>query len=278
MSVDVDRAARSPSRTRAPRSSSRCDVIAGCDGFHGICREAIADELTVYERVYPFAWLGILARSKPSSEELIYSNHARGFALHSHALPVGHAAPTCRSRPTRTSTSGPTSASGRSCNARFELDGGFSLNEGEIFEKGITPMRAFVVEPMQHEHLYLAGDAAHIVPPTGAKGMNLAIADVEILASALEAFSASGDTVAARVVLRALPPARVARAALLVLHDVDAPPARRPGPVRGAAPAGAAGVRVQLGGGGADRWRRTTWGSTRSRARRPTRRRPAGDR
>ena len=78
-------------------------------------------------------------------------------------------------------------------NARFELDGGFALNEGEIFEKGITPMRSFVVEPMQHKHLYLAGDAAHIVPPTGAKGMNLAIADVEILASALEAFSASGD-------------------------------------------------------------------------------------
>ena len=169
-----------------------CDVIAGCDGFHGVCREAIAEVLTVYERVYPFAWLGILARSKPSSEELIYSNHARGFALHSMRSPS-----VTRSylqvAPDEDLDEWPDERVWEELNARFELDGGFALNEGEIFEKGITPMRSFVVEPMQHEHLYLAGDAAHIVPPTGAKGMNLAIADVEILASALEAFYTSGD-------------------------------------------------------------------------------------
>jgi p-hydroxybenzoate 3-monooxygenase len=170
-----------------------CDVIAGCDGFHGVCREAIADVLTVYERVYPFAWLGILARSKPSSEELIYANHARGFALHSMRSPsVTRSYLQCS--PDEDLDAWPDERIWEELNARFELDGGFSLNEGEIFEKGVTPMRSFVVEPMQHEKLFLAGDAAHIVPPTGAKGMNLAIADVEILASALESFYASGDT------------------------------------------------------------------------------------
>ena len=133
--------------------------------------------LTVYERVYPFAWLGILARSKPSSEELIYANHARGFALHSMRSPsVTRSYLQCS--PDEDLDDWPDERIWEELNARFELDGGFSLNEGEIFEKGVTPMRSFVVEPMQHEQLFLAGDAAHIVPPTGAKGMNLAIADV----------------------------------------------------------------------------------------------------
>ena len=192
VSVDVDAPLVRFTHEGSPVELS-CDVIAGCDGFHGICREAIADELTVYERIYPFAWLGILARSTPSSEELIYSNHARGFALHSMRSPS-----VTRSylqvAPDEDLDDWPDDRIWEELNARFELDGGFSLNEGEIFEKGITPMRSFVVEPMQHEHLYLAGDAAHIVPPTGAKGMNLAIADVEILASALDAFYGSGDT------------------------------------------------------------------------------------
>ena len=170
----------------------RCDVIAGCDGFHGVCREAIADVLTIYERVYPFAWLGILARSRPSSEELIYANHARGFALHSMRSPS-----VTRSylqvTPDEDLEAWPDERIWEELNARFELDEGFALNEGEIFEKGVTPMRSFVAEPMQHKRLFLAGDAAHIVPPTGAKGMNVAIADVELLAAALERLYASGD-------------------------------------------------------------------------------------
>ena len=110
---------------------------------------------------------------------------------------------------------------------RFELDDGFSLNEGEILDKGVTPMRSFVVEPMQHGRLFLAGDAAHIVPPTGAKGLNVAVADVEVLAEALESFYASGDSAGLDALLRALPAAGLARPALLLLDDLDAaPPAR----------------------------------------------------
>jgi len=192
VAVDVERPAVSFTHEGKSVELS-CDVIAGCDGFHGICRDAIADHLTVYERVYPFAWLGILARSKPSSEELIYSNHARGFALHSMRSPtVTRSYLQCS--PDEDVDKWPDSRIWEELNARFELDGGFSLNEGEIFEKGVTPMRSFVVEPMQHARLFLAGDAAHIVPPTGAKGMNLAIADVEVLARALESFYASGDS------------------------------------------------------------------------------------
>ena len=126
---------------------------------------------------------------------------------------------------------------------------GFSLNEGEIFEKGVTPMRSFVVEPMQHGKLFLAGDAAHIVPPTGAKGMNVAIADVEVLADALAALYGSGDE-SGLTAYSGLPAPRLARPALLLLHDLDAPPPARPGPVRGPAPARAARVRHALRGGG----------------------------
>jgi p-hydroxybenzoate 3-monooxygenase len=169
-----------------------CDVIAGCDGFHGVCRDAIADALTVYERVYPFAWLGILARTRPSSEELIYSNHERGFALHSMRSPeVTRSYLQCA--PDEDIDEWPDDRIWSELQRRFELESGFSLNEGEIFDKGVTPMRSFVVEPMQHGRLFLAGDAAHIVPPTGAKGLNVAVADVEILASALSAFYSDGD-------------------------------------------------------------------------------------
>jgi len=170
-----------------------CDVIAGCDGFHGVCREAIAEHLTVYEHTYPFAWLGILARTKPSSEELIYANHERGFALHSMRSPeVTRSYLQCE--PDEDIEEWPDERIWEELQQRFELDEGFSLNEGEIFDKGVTPMRSFVVEPMQHGRLFLAGDAAHIVPPAGAKGLNLAVADVEVLAEALEAFYGSGDT------------------------------------------------------------------------------------
>jgi p-hydroxybenzoate 3-monooxygenase len=170
----------------------RCDVIAGCDGFHGICRPAIAGALTVFERDYPFAWLGILARAKPSSEELIYANHERGFALHSMRSPeVIRSYLQCE--PDEDLGEWPDDRIWEELQARFELDEGFRLNEGEIFDKGVTPMRSFVVEPMQHGRLFLAGDAAHIVPPTGAKGLNLAVADVEVLAEALGAFYESSD-------------------------------------------------------------------------------------
>ena len=191
VSVDVDRPAVRFVHEDAEVELT-CDVIAGCDGFHGVCRPAIAEHLTIYERTYPFAWLGILARTRPSSEELIYANHERGFALHSMRSPeVTRSYLQCT--PEEDIDEWPDKRIWAELQRRFELDEGFSLNEGEIFDKGVTPMRSFVVEPMQHGHLFLAGDAAHIVPPAGAKGLNLAVADVEVLAEALEAFYGSGD-------------------------------------------------------------------------------------
>jgi p-hydroxybenzoate 3-monooxygenase len=171
----------------------RCDVIAGCDGFHGVCRPAIENALRVFEREYPFAWLGILARARASSDELIYANHANGFALHSMRTPeILRLYLQCE--PDEDLGEWPDERVWSELQARFELEDGFTLNEGEILDKGVTPMRSFVVEPMQHGRLFLAGDAAHIVPPTGAKGLNVAVADVENLAEALESFYGSGDT------------------------------------------------------------------------------------
>jgi len=172
-----------------------CDFIAGCDGFHGIARAAIpAARLTAYERAYPFAWLGILAESTPASAELVYVHHARGFALLSMRSPtLSRLYLQCD----------PDDDVAHWSDARIwdELQvraalasGGFRIPEGPILQKGITPMRSFVAEPMQHGRLFLAGDAAHIVPPTGAKGMNLAIADVRCLAAALVAFYRTGAT------------------------------------------------------------------------------------
>ncbi len=155
-----------------------CDLIAGCDGYHGVCRPAIADALTVYEREYPFGWMGILAECAPSSEELIYAHHERGFALASLRSP----------KITRMYLQCEPDEEPWADEAIWdELDRrfGMAVNRGPIFEKGVTPMRSFVVEPMQHERLYLAGDAAHIVPPTGAKGLNTAMADVYLLANSI---------------------------------------------------------------------------------------------
>jgi p-hydroxybenzoate 3-monooxygenase len=160
-----------------------CDVIAGCDGFHGVCRPTIADVLTVYEREYPFGWLGILAECEPSSEELIYAHHERGFALasmRSHTVTRMY----LQCDPDEDVADWSDQAIWNELDRRF----GMSVNRGDVFEKGVTPMRSFVVEPMQHQRLYLAGDAAHIVPPTGAKGLNTAMADVYLLAHAVEAF------------------------------------------------------------------------------------------
>ncbi len=171
-----------------------CAVVAGCDGFHGISRAAVpSDALTVYEREYPFAWLGILARTAPSSEELIYTHHDRGFALHSMRSPEVTRL-YLQVAPGEDVAAWPDDQIWEELQTRMALeDGGFSLNEGEIFEKGITPMRSFVAEPMRQGRLFLAGDAAHIVPATGAKGLNLAVADVRVLARGLRAFFAHGD-------------------------------------------------------------------------------------
>ncbi|MET0429343.1 MAG: 4-hydroxybenzoate 3-monooxygenase [Microvirga sp.] len=176
-----------------------CDFIAGCDGGHGVSRRAVPEGSvrTDYFRAYPFGWFGILARAEPSSDELVYTHHDRGFALVSTRTPqVQRMYFQCD----------PNDSVDRWDEARIwaELQArvagdGFRLREGEIFQKGIIPLRSFVCEPMQHGRLFLAGDAAHSVPPTGAKGLNLAVADVHVLARALETFyrSGSGDRLAA---------------------------------------------------------------------------------
>ena len=169
-----------------------CDFIAGCDGFHGVCRPSIpASELLVHEEEYPFGWLGILASVAPSSDELIYSRHERGFALLSMRSPeVSRLYLQCA--PDEDLAGWPDAQIWQELQERFATDDGWQLKEGPIMQKGVTAMRAFVAEPMQYGRLYLLGDAAHIVPPTGAKGLNLAAADVRVFARALEAFYKRG--------------------------------------------------------------------------------------
>jgi p-hydroxybenzoate 3-monooxygenase len=168
----------------------RCDAIAGCDGFHGVSRAAIPD-LTTWQREYPFGWLGILADVPPSSRELIYAHSERGFALHSMRSPeLSRLYVQCD--PADTVENWSDARIWDELHRRLALDG-WSLREGPILDKGVTPMRSFVAEPMRHGRLFLAGDAAHIVPPTGAKGLNLAVADVRLLAEALTAHFQRGD-------------------------------------------------------------------------------------
>ncbi|MEU7745977.1 4-hydroxybenzoate 3-monooxygenase [Nonomuraea sp. NPDC049158] len=170
-----------------------CDVIAGCDGFHGVSRPSIPPSvLRLFEREYPFAWLGILARVAPSSEELIYARTKRGFALHSMRSPTVSRF-YLQVPPDATVAEWPDERIWAELKARLETVPGFVLETGEIFDRGVTPMRAFVAEPMQYGRLYLAGDAAHIVPPTGAKGLNLAVADVRVLTEALDRFFSTGS-------------------------------------------------------------------------------------
>jgi p-hydroxybenzoate 3-monooxygenase len=171
-----------------------CDFIAGCDGFHGICRPSVpAGAFTVYERIYPFAWLGILAEAPPSSEELIYAYHDRGFALHSMRSPkITRMYLQCS--PEEDLAQWPDDRIWKELQTRLAGDSNWKLTEGSILQKGVTGMRSFVVEPMQYRRMFLAGDAAHIVPPTGAKGLNLAVADVRVLARALKDFYDSGQT------------------------------------------------------------------------------------
>ncbi len=166
-----------------------CDFIAGCDGFHGICRGAMPHRS--YERIYPYAWLGILAHAAPSCEELVYSLHDRGFALFSMRSPsVTRLYLQCA--PDEDLAAWPDDRIWEELSVRLSTSDGWKPNQGEIFQKGITGMRSFVAEPMRSGRLFLAGDAAHIVPPTGAKGLNLAASDVRNLALALAAFYKSG--------------------------------------------------------------------------------------
>jgi p-hydroxybenzoate 3-monooxygenase len=172
----------------------QCDYIAGCDGFHGICRPSIPEGvLTEFERLYPFGWLGILAQAPPSSDELVYCYNERGFALL-----------TMRTRQvSRLYLQVPFDEDINSWSderiwselrLRVAADGDWKLSEGPIFQKNIAGMRSYVVEPMQYGKLFLAGDAAHIVPPTGAKGLNLAVADVRIMAKGFAEFYKTGKT------------------------------------------------------------------------------------
>lgn len=170
-----------------------CDFIAGCDGFHGVSRPSVpAGVLTEYERIYPFGWLGILSESPPPSHELIYSHHERGFALYSMRSPtITRAYLQCD--PAEDASQWSDEQIWAELKRRLGPDGDKILKTGRVFEKGVTAMRSFVTEPMQYGRLFLAGDAAHIVPPTGAKGMNLATADVLFLSRALEAFYRKGS-------------------------------------------------------------------------------------
>jgi len=164
-----------------------CDFVAGCDGFHGIARDAIPGHRD-YERVYPFGWLGILAETPPASHELIYANHEDGFALLSMRSPtISRMYLQCE--PDEDASTWSPDRIWSALSARLGVD----LQEGPILQQSVTAMRSFVAEPMQHGRLFLAGDAAHIVPPTGAKGMNLAVGDVALLARALERWFARGE-------------------------------------------------------------------------------------
>jgi p-hydroxybenzoate 3-monooxygenase len=180
-SVDPDRATIAWSGEEI-----RCDFIAGCDGFHGVCRGAVPGRVD-HDFSYPFSWLGILAEAPPSTDELIYAAHERGFALHSMRSPTV-------SRLYLQVPNDDRLENWADEQIWDELETRIgSVNRGPIFDRGITPMRSFVSEPMQHGRLHLAGDAAHIVPPTGAKGLNLAVNDVRLLATGLRAHYESGD-------------------------------------------------------------------------------------
>ena len=169
-----------------------CDVVAGCDGFHGVSRPSVPDGvLRTFARDYPYAWLGILAAVAPSHDELVYSHTEDGFALLSMRSPeLSRLYLQCD--PDEDLEAWPDERIWVELQRRLGVDG-WTLHEGPILEKGVTPMRSFVVEPMQWGRLFLAGDAAHIVPPTGAKGLNLAVRDVQVLAAALVRWYRGGD-------------------------------------------------------------------------------------
>ena len=185
--LDTDEPVLRYTDSNGARHEVVCDAIAGCDGFHGICRQRIpAALLNVTERDYPYAWLGILADVPPSTDELIYSHHKNGFALHSlRSMTVSRLY--LQVDPDESIENWSDQRIWDELQRRFELPGsGWRLKAGPVLDKSITPMRSFVAAPMRHGRMFLAGDAAHIVPPTGAKGLNLAIADVAVLAPTLD--------------------------------------------------------------------------------------------
>ena len=164
-----------------------CDIVAGCDGFHGVCRPAIPDGvLTSYDHVFPFGWLGILSESPPI-KEMTYANHDRGFALCSRrSLKISRHY--VQVAPDEDAANWSDDRFWNELHVRMNDTDKSEIVEGRILQKGVTPVRAFVAAPMHYGRLFLAGDAAHIVPPTGAKGLNLAVADVRVLARALTGF------------------------------------------------------------------------------------------
>ncbi|AXK33817.1 4-hydroxybenzoate 3-monooxygenase [Streptomyces armeniacus] len=166
-----------------------CDFVAGCDGFHGVCRPP---QSRSYERDYPFAWLGILAAVPPSSDELIYARHDRGFAMHSMRSPSVSRF-YLQVAPDTDLAEWPDERIWKELRIRLSTDDGWQLTEGEVTEKSVTGMRSFVSDTMRHGRLLLAGDAAHIVPPTGAKGLNLAVSDAQLLGESLISWYADGD-------------------------------------------------------------------------------------
>jgi p-hydroxybenzoate 3-monooxygenase len=170
-----------------------CDFIAGCDGFHGVARPSIPDgALTIYDFEYPFAWLGILAQAAPATDELIYAWSERGFALYSMRSP--EVSRLYLQVPADEQVDRwPDQRIWEELQERLATEG-WSVNQGEVLDKGITPMRSFVCEPMQYRSVFLAGDSAHIVPPTGAKGLNLAVNDARLLASALSVWYRDGSS------------------------------------------------------------------------------------
>ena len=206
-----------------------------------------AAALRVYERAYPFGWLGILAAVAPSTDELIYARHPRGFALHSLRSPeISRLYVQCS--PDDDLAQWPDARIWDELHARLAAKG-WTLQEGPIIEKGITSMRSFVAEPMRYGRLFLAGDAAHIVPPTGAKGLNLAIADVALLAPGAHRLVSRRDDDRPRHLLRDRLAPGLACPGFLQLHDgAAAPPRRR---VREPAAALAVAVRRELRGSGA---------------------------
>jgi len=171
-----------------------CDFIAACDGFHGISRQAIPSRiLRVHEKTYPFGWLGILAQVPPASDELIYTYHEQGFALLSMRSPeISRLYLQCS--PDEDIANWPDDRIWDELRFRMATHDGWTLKDGPVLQKGITPMRSFVAQPMQFGKLFLLGDAAHIVPPTGAKGLNLAVSDVRVLTKALTDFYKTGKT------------------------------------------------------------------------------------
>jgi p-hydroxybenzoate 3-monooxygenase len=185
--IDTDAPAITFRRDRAGETETlRCDYVVGADGFHGPGRQAIPRAArTEYQKIYPFGWLGILTRAPLSWHELIYANQEAGFALLSTRSPeIQRLYIQCD--PHDDIAHWPDDRIWAELRARLATDDGWRLEDGPIFQKGIIPLRSFVCDPMQHGRLFIAGDAAHIVPPTGAKGLNLAVADVTLLATALE--------------------------------------------------------------------------------------------